>query len=144
MINIAGRMLSSHAQEEWRQEYEMCMASVPDQLKALRIANGLSQQALADDLGATQGTISRYEAGHVSLVKLLDWCERLNVDLVVVPIEQAELQSEVATLLGTLNEAQRDEFLALIRSFVRAPDWARSTAATVMSNAVEQVSSKSA
>lgn len=56
-------------------------------LKALRIAKGLSQQKLADSIGVTQQAINQYENGKVepdidNLIRLSDALE-VSVDLLI-------------------------------------------------------------
>ena len=51
-------------------------------MKGLRARCGLSQSAMALQLGTSKSRISEYEnlRKNISLTRFLEWCEKLNVD----------------------------------------------------------------
>lgn len=54
-------------------------------LKAVRSERGIPRKQLADTIGCGYYTLVKWENGHCvpSLQSLYDWCEALNLDLLV-------------------------------------------------------------
>jgi transcriptional regulator with XRE-family HTH domain len=88
------------------------MTSIPEQLRAVRLARHLSQKALGQRMGWPQGHVSAIENGKVDprLSSLLEMARLLDQELVLVP--RAVLPAVQAMLRGEEDESplwQRDE-----------------------------------
>jgi hypothetical protein len=67
-------------------------------LRDIRIESGMSQGALAAELGLDQAAVSRVESGHrrLSVSELFDWAEALGHDARELAIRAADLWAELA------------------------------------------------
>ncbi len=133
-----------HSETECGDRYGSGMYIITDQLRAFRESRRLTQDAVADDLNWSQGSISRHEAGKIRLPKLVDLADYYGDDVVAVPNEAAGLARDLFVMLDQLDEAQVADFHALVQGFASAPVWARSAALSVLTNASDQVVAKGA
>lgn len=120
------------------------MTDLAELLKSVREGHGLSQDALAQRLGVTQATVSRYESGGITLGKIQDWADALGHELTAVPSDHAELVAALVVAIATLDETQRETLVRVLTHFVGAPAWAQATAAEVLQQSVPKVVTKGA
>ena len=75
-------------------------------LRDIRIASGMSQEALAAELGLDQAAVSRVESGHrrLTVSDLLVWAEALGREPAELAQKAADLWSELAARPGSLWE----------------------------------------
>lgn len=80
-------------------------------LRDIRIESGMSQEALAAELGLDQAAVSRVESGQrrLSVRDLLIWAEALGREPRELAISAADLWSEMAARPGTLWTGDEDE-----------------------------------
>jgi len=80
-------------------------------LRDIRVESGISQEALAAELGLDQAAVSRVESGQrrLSVRDLLIWAEALGRDPRELAISAADLWSEMAARPGTLWTGDEDE-----------------------------------
>jgi transcriptional regulator with XRE-family HTH domain len=73
-------------------------------LRDIRTESGMSQEALAAELGLDQAAVSRVESGHrrLSVSDLFDWAEALGRDPRELAVRAAELWAGLAAGPGTL------------------------------------------
>ena len=75
-------------------------------LRDIRVESGMSQEALAAELGLDQAAVSRVESGHrrLSVSDLFDWAEALGHGPRELAIRAADLWAELAAPPGSLWE----------------------------------------
>lgn len=79
-------------------------------LQHVRQTSGLSQAALAEDLGIDQTTVSKVEGGHrrLTIAELFSWAEALGHSPEELSMDVATLWRNVAARPGTLWKASDD------------------------------------
>ena len=83
------------------------MDQAPNRIRAIRMAAGLSQQALADQVGVSKVTISSLEVGRMQLT--LDYMKRISRVFGLTPVDLL-LEEEQSAFL-------REEEMELIRAY---------------------------
>jgi transcriptional regulator with XRE-family HTH domain len=80
-------------------------------LRDIRTDSGMSQEALAAELGLDQAAVSRVESGQrrLSVSDLFDWAEALGHDPRELAVRAAELWAEFAAGPGTLWTGSEDQ-----------------------------------
>jgi transcriptional regulator with XRE-family HTH domain len=80
-------------------------------LRDIRTESGMSQEALAAELGLDQAAVSRVESGHrrLSVSDLFDWAEALGRDPRDLAVRAAGLWAELAAGPGTLWTGSGDD-----------------------------------
>lgn len=83
------------------------MDQAPNRIRAIRMAAGLSQQALADQVGVSKVTISSLEVGRMQLT--LDYMKRISRVFGLTPVDLLLEEEQNAFL--------REEEMELIRAY---------------------------
>jgi transcriptional regulator with XRE-family HTH domain len=80
-------------------------------LRDIRVESGISQEALAAELGLDQAAVSRVESGHrrLSVSDLFHWAEALGHDPRELAVRAADLWAELAAGPGSLWTSSEDD-----------------------------------